>query len=201
MQVRNIFVSSTDPTKVGVIVSEKGKIKNRPNGDRYIELDYGRRYEGIVGQPDYKIMSFEQYGVKIKEGAVLQENLTAKTTSTWQLLKDWRHPSAQGELLWRIGLPLLAFNLVLLAIPLAYQNTRQPRSLNLVIAVLFYLIYTNCLSLSQTWVAQQQLHWQIGLWLVHAVVLLMAIGLYIFRLRLNFLPRFNLRGHLSRFKK
>ena len=54
-----------------------------------------------------------------------------------------------GELLWRIGMPLAALNLALLAIPLSFVNPRAGRTNNLILALLAYMLYSNLLSVSQ----------------------------------------------------
>jgi lipopolysaccharide export system permease protein len=50
--------------------------------------------------------------------------------------------AARGELLWRIGMPVSALILSLLAIPLSYVNPRAGRSANMLIAILIYAIYS-----------------------------------------------------------
>lgn len=182
-RVHNVFVSGTENGKVNVVVSKDGLIETAPNGDRYIVLEKGRRYDGVPGKPDYRIMEFERYAVKIESKTIQQSSdAPAKGVSTLTLLQKFT-PIYRGELVWRIGLPLLALNLVLLAIPLAYQNPRRGRTINLIMAVLIYLSYTNLLSLSQAWVAQGQLHLAVGLWLIHALAGGAIVLLYWQRLR------------------
>ncbi|AKJ67135.1 hypothetical protein PATSB16_07530 [Pandoraea thiooxydans] len=183
-KVHNVFVSSTENGKVSVVVSKDGQIETKPNGDRFIVLEKGRRYDGVPGKPGYRIMEFERYAVKIENNAapMQTDNAPAKGVSTLTLLRIFT-PQYQGELVWRIGLPLLALNLVLLAIPLAYQNPRHGRAINLIIAVLVYLSYTNLLSLSQAWVAQRTLPLVLGVWLLHAVAMGAILLMYWRRLR------------------
>jgi lipopolysaccharide export system permease protein len=76
-----------------------------------------------------------------------------------------------GELLWRIGLPLVALILALLAIPLAFVNPRATTSLNLAFAVFTYMVYTNLLSVAEAQVAQGKLSFQVGCLAVHALML------------------------------
>lgn len=191
-RVHNVFVSGTENGKVNVVVSKDGLIETQPNGDRYIVLEKGRRYDGEPGKPDYRIMEFERYGVKIESKSIRQANDgPAKGVSTLTLIKRFT-PTYRGELVWRFGLPILAFNLVLLAIPLAYQNPRRGRTINLILAVLIYLSYTNLLSLSQAWVAQGDLHLALGIWLIHALAAVAIVLLFWQRLR--FKPLVSLSG-------
>ena len=74
--------------------------------------------------------------------------------------------------------------LALLAIPLAFVNPRAGRSLNLVLAILVYMIYNNVLSIAQAWIAQQRISLPLGLWGVHATMLLILALLFARRLTL-----------------
>ena len=94
-----------------------------------------------------------------------------------------------GELVWRIGIPLSALILVLLAIPMSFVNPRAGRSVNLAFALLTYVVYSNLLSVSQARVTLGKLEFSPGWWLVHGVMLgllliLFARRMQLFRLRL-----------------
>jgi lipopolysaccharide export system permease protein len=84
-------------------------------------------------------------------------------------------------LLWRIGLPVTALILALLAIPLAYVNPRAGRATNLIIAILAYMIYNNFLSVSQAWVGQGKMPFWLGVSAVHVLMLLVLIVLFVAR--------------------
>jgi lipopolysaccharide export system permease protein len=81
-------------------------------------------------------------------------------------------------LLWRLGLPLAALNLAVLAIPLSFVNPRAGRTNNLIFALLTYMIYSNLLSVSQAWVAQGKLRFEIGVWAVHVGMFVLLIVLF-----------------------
>lgn len=180
-RVQNIFVSSTQHGKLGVAVAKEGSVETQANGDKFIVLHQGRRYEGEPNKPDFKILEFERYGVKILSKNTGDSNVVpTKNMSTFKLLTE-PTPAMLGELVWRLGLPLLSVVLVLTAIPLAYLNPRRGRYTVLIFAVLFYLIYNNLLSLSQAWVAQGKLPFMLGWWPLHLFGLLVAGGLFFFR--------------------
>ena len=69
-QVQNVFVSTMQHGRSGVMVSQRGFSENAPNGDRFIVLLIGRRYEGMPGEAEYRVMEFERYAARIetKEG-------------------------------------------------------------------------------------------------------------------------------------
>ena len=151
-----------------------------PNGDRFLVLVDGRRYEGTPGQADYRIMEFERYLTRIeaKEGETPIE--THRTASTLSLI-EFPTNANLGELMWRIGLPLSALLLALAAIPMSFVNPRAGRSVNLLLALLTYIVYSNLLSLSQARVAQGRLPFTLGWWLVHAVMLAVLLALFVHR--------------------
>ena len=59
--------------------------------------------------------------------------------------------------------------LTLLAIPLAYVNPRIGRSFNLFAAAFLYMLYSNCLNIVQSLIAQGKLDFWLGLALPHAI--------------------------------
>ena len=73
-----------------------------------------------------------------------REQVSIKAVATLELLRDPTTGNL-GELLWRIGLPLVALVLALLAIPLSFVNPRASTSVNLMFAVFTYMVYTNLL--------------------------------------------------------
>ncbi|MDR2240632.1 MAG: LPS export ABC transporter permease LptF [Zoogloeaceae bacterium] len=179
--VQNIFVSTTQHGRLGVVTSSNGYTENLPNGDRFIVLVNGYRYEGVPGSPDYRTMEFERYAVRIETQEVHGVEVTTKNTPTLTLMQN-RSARGNGELLWRIGMPLAALNLVLLAIPLSFVNPRAGRTSNLVLALLTYMLYSNLLSVSQAWVAQGRLRFEVGWWLIHLVMLIVLALLFFKRL-------------------
>jgi len=144
-------------------------------------LENGRRYEVEPGTPEFKVMEFERYHVRIEDGEAEPVADSPKTVPITSLIFDdseW----ARGELVWRIGVPLSALILALLAIPLGFVNPRAGRSANLFIAILIYAIYNNLLSVSQAWVAQGHLSFWIGVWAIHALMLLPLLALFFRRM-------------------
>jgi len=180
--VANVFVSSTQHGRQGVMVAARGFQEIAANGDRFLVLMNGRRYEGEPGTPEYRIYEFERYAMRIDSTEARAERApTTRTTSTIDLLAE---PTAQNlaELSWRIGLPASALILAALAIPLSFVNPRAGRSANLVLALLIYMTYSNLLSIAQASIAQSRLTLAAGLLGVHAVMLLLLAVLFYRRL-------------------
>ncbi len=181
--VGNVFVSSTQHNKTGVMVARRGFLQTVDNGDRFLVLLNGRRYEGVPGTTEYKISEFERYAMRIEAREFKASVPSAKSLPTLDLLRTV-NPIYRGELAWRIGLPLSALVLALLAIPLSFVNPRAGPSLNLILAILVYMIYNNVLSIAQAWIAQERIGLLLGMWGVHAVMLLALLALFFRRLTL-----------------
>ena len=83
-----------------------------------------------------------------------------------------------------------ALILALLAIPLSFVNPRAGRSLNLVMAILVYMIYNNVISIAQAWIAQQRVSLPVGVLGVHAIMIVLLLLLFCRRLTLFSVFRF-----------
>jgi lipopolysaccharide export system permease protein len=184
-QVRNVFVSMRSQGRDGVIVASKGEIEVAPNGDRYLVLEQGRRYEGRPGSPEFRTMEFDRYAIRLESRP--DRPLSERSVRTRPLPELLEQPTtfALGELMWRFGIPIAAFIVTLLAIPLAYTNPRVGRSVNLIIAVLIFAIYMNLLSTMQGWVQQGRVSFGLGVWVVHGVVLALVAALFARRVYLQ----------------
>jgi lipopolysaccharide export system permease protein len=184
--VENVFIAGQQHGRDGVIVSRKGYLETTEEGDRYAVLVDGRRYEGLPGTPEYRVMEFERYAVLIQPKKRSASYRWPKSVPTLELLRAPDNLPWRAELLWRIGLPLAALNLALLAIPLASVNPRATRSLNLFFAVFVYLVYSNLLNIVQAWVAQGRLSFAIGWWVLHASMFALTLILFWHRSTLRF---------------
>lgn len=177
-RVRNVFVSDEREGRLTVIASAEGYLSSDAEGNRFVVLEKGRRYDGKPGTPEYRVMSFERYSVQIEERQAMGQPPRTRTRPTAELLSapDDRN---LGELAGRVGMPLAALLLALLAIPLSFVNPRAGRTNNLLIAILTYLIYSNAITISQAWVSQGRLRFELAVLLPHLVVLgLMALMFY-----------------------
>jgi lipopolysaccharide export system permease protein len=143
----------------------------------------GTRYEGTPGQLDYRIVEFDRYAMRIDSVVATQAQISLNATSSLEL---WRNPTPWNlsQLEWRVGLPISAIILALLAIPLSYVNPRAGRSLNLVIALLLYMVYTNLISATNSWVGLGKISPALGLWGIHSAMLILVAILFYWRMSL-----------------
>jgi lipopolysaccharide export system permease protein len=188
--VANIFVHSDENGEIGTTVAKRGYQETAPNGDRFLVMLNGRRYIGPPGSAEYRIIEFEKYSVRIEASEVKETLPSVKALPTSALISD-ETPAARAELIWRAGLPLSAMVLCLLAIPMSFVNPRAGRSLNLMVAALLYMVYTNLLSIFQAWVTQQKIGVFLGMWSVHVVMLAVVAMMFYVRLSARPLRRRN----------
>src|SRR5437016_2334948 len=181
--VQNVFVSSVQQNRGGVSMSHTGYTDTVANGDRFIVLERGRRYEGNPGEAEYRVTEFERYAARIETKESDQPVVTSKQLTTWTPITN-PTPGHLGELVWRVGVPTLALVLVFLAIPISFVNPRAGRSANLLFALFTYVVYSNLLSVSQARVAQGRLEFGVGVWLVHAVMVVLLLVMFAQRMQL-----------------
>lgn len=183
--VKNIFVQSTQHQKTGVIVAKQGRREKADNGDNFLVMEKGRRYEGKPNTAEINTTEFERYAIRVetKEVARPPDEANAKTT---QALFNAVSLSDKAELQWRLAIPVSALILVMMAIPLSFVDPRAGRSLNLIFALVIYVIYNNILSIFQAWTTQGRISASVGLWPVHVFFALLVF--YMFYRRNHLLP-------------
>ncbi len=188
--VKNIFVQSVQHQKLGIIVASQGYRETVQNNDSFLVMQDGRRYEGLPNSAEFTITEFERYAIRI-EPAEVEKSIPKTTEKSSIALLQQRSQDSNAELQWRLAMPISAFVLVLLAIPLSFVDPRSGRSANLMLALLTYVIYNNMLSIFQAWVSQGKLSLLIGLWPVHLLFLLLTVYMFYRRLfQLPLIPKF-----------
>jgi lipopolysaccharide export system permease protein len=181
-EIKNIFIADSRNQRLSIAVAETGFIENSPTGEKNVILRNGRRYDGLPTQPDFRILEFDEYETKIRNKEFVDPPARDRERNIQELLQE-RSPSNLAELLWRLGLPLMALGLVFIAIPLAYVNPRLGNYTAMFYAILIYLIYSNLLNLAQSSVAQSRLDFLVAIWPIHAIALLIAF--FLIRNRIN----------------
>ncbi len=175
--IRNVYLHSIEEGKEVTTVARSGRIEDAKNGDRFIVLNDGRRYEGKPGAADFRVVEFEKLGKRIEPAEMRALPASSKSIPTATLLlADGRVERA--ELFWRLSVPISALVLTLLAIPLAYVNPRMGRSFNLIAAAFMYMLYSNCLNIVQSFIAQGKLDFWIGLALPHLIAVVVVVLLF-----------------------
>lgn len=183
-RVRNVFVDHRVSGRDSVIVAAEGSIDVQADGTRVLSLRKGRRYEGAAGQPAVRVVQFDRYSIPLDrpvQGSFAPS--AARALPTLDLVIEPTLPHL-GELVWRLGLPVVAGVLALLAVPLAFVNPRLGRSANLIVAVLLFVLYMDGIQITQAWVQQGRMPFATAVWLTHAIAIGLAVLLYVRRVYL-----------------
>lgn len=153
-QGRNVFISTVqnDGTE-NVTSARSGRIEWM--GDRqFLLLDNGQRLDRSADGKEFKVSEFEHYGTQVGDkAALLNPGRGPKSTDTFSLLQNLGDRFAQGELGWRLGMVLTAFNFVLIALAVSSANPRAGRGGNLAFTLFAFIFYYNLLNLGLGWVS------------------------------------------------
>ncbi len=176
-----VFANALEQGKEGVVVARAGyPHTDERTGDRFLALVDGNSYEGMPGTLSYQLLKFEVLHIRLDTKPFTEPPPKVDGMSTRGLLRQI-DPESRVEFQWRLSKPVTAIVLVLFALVLAYTDPRRGRLSNLFIAILVYVIYSNMLALGQTFLRKGLVPWSVGLWWVHAVML--VVGIYLFRQR------------------
>jgi lipopolysaccharide export system permease protein len=86
-------------------------------------------------------------------------------------------PRYQAEYHWRLATVVITLVLGLLAVPIARLRPRQGRYARVIWGVLLYAVYANLLISGRTLIEKGTVPAWLGLWWVHALMLLLGIGI------------------------
>lgn len=181
-QFERMFVESEradgEDQRIDVITAEHGELYSEADGQsRFLSLRDGFRVEGRLGHDDYRLLRFRRNDIALPDSEADASVDSVKRAAPTAMLLASDEPIQQAEVHWRLAAPLSALVLTLLALPLSRVTPREARYGKLLIAVLCYLIYANCLGLGRAWIGQEKLPSALGFWWVHIPAAL--IGLYL----------------------
>jgi lipopolysaccharide export system permease protein len=176
--VERVFLQRRSPTgNVEVVVADRGEQQETDDPNtRFFVLFDGRRYEGIPGTAEFRVMEFAEHGIPYRLPAAEDPQQNPEAMSTIDLLTP-RTLEEAAELHWRIGVPLSTVILAILAVPLSRSQPRQGRYGRLAVGLLVFIIYFNLLSAGKAWIEKGSMPLAAGLWWAHALMLMLAFGL------------------------
>ncbi len=173
-RLRNVFLERRRGDSVEAVVAATAEQKtDMSRGLRVMVLYDGRRYEGVPGEPGFRIMDFEEHGIPIALSAREADEPDLEAQPFAALLSQ-DGPAASAELHWRLSAPFSVLMLVLLAVPLSKIDPRQGRYGKFAIAILVYIAYANLLGAGRVWLEQGQVPGFVGLWWIHGALVAFA---------------------------
>jgi len=175
--LHNVFVRRDSGARLEIALADTATYsKVAASGVHFVTLFNGRRYEGVPGQKDFRVIEFAEHGMPISTPADVVGPQDPDTKPTRELLA-MHLVSDVAQLQARASSPLMALVLTLIAVPLSRLRPRQGRYARVGVAIVLYFVYSNLLSAARVWVERGQLPPVIGLWWVHLTVL--ALGLFL----------------------
>lgn len=175
--LHNVFVQRESAGRIEVALAETATYSKASSDSMHlVTLFNGRRYEGVPGKDDFRVIEFREHGIPIATPQDIRSSLDPDTKPT-RLLWGSSDPSDIAQLQFRTSTPLMALVLTLVAVPLSKLRPRQGRYARVGFAIVVYFVYSNLLTASKIWVERGDLPPAIGVWWVHAAAL--ALGLYL----------------------
>ncbi len=173
---RNVFISTTQPDgSVNVTSAQSGRIEWLDER-QFLMLNNGQRLDRAADGTELRVSEFREYGTQIGESAALIERRSGpKSMSTMDLLRS-ANRAYLGELGWRVGMILTAFNFVLIALAVSSANPRAGRGGNLAFTLFAFVFYYNLLNLGQGWVTTGRVALPVLLLGLHGLAFALAAG-------------------------
>ena len=164
----NVFIAekSKKTDSLDLLYAESGTQRLNENGERFLMLHHGRRYEGRPGELNYQVIEFDSYGIKIEERDAEEPKIKKEAMAT-KVLWASTDLSSRALLQWRISLPLIVPIVTLLAVSVSRVNPRQGRFVHLFPAMLVYVAYLGLLIVARKNIEKGVLPEVVGLWSVH----------------------------------
>ena len=92
-RIRNVFLHSVDDAKDTTTVARLGHLEEKPNGDRFVVLENGSRYEGKPGTAEYQVIAFDRLARRIEPA----EARASLAQSAFRESHDIRSPSCAAN--------------------------------------------------------------------------------------------------------
>jgi len=175
--LHNVFVQRGSAGRIEVALADTDSARRPALHEHIVQtLFNGRRYEGVPGKDDFRVIEFREHGIPIATPQDIRGSLDPDTKPS-RLLWGSNDPSDIAQLQFRASTPLMALVLTLVAVPLSKLRPRQGRYARVGFAIVVYVVYSLLLSACKIWVEKGELPPTIGVWWVHVAAL--ALGLYL----------------------
>ena len=176
--MENVFLQRTVANGgVEVVVAERGEQVASEDPDvRLLVLYNGRRYEGVPGTTQFRVVEFAEHGIPYRLPSLRTPDPKPRARPVSRL---WASSDLEeiAELQWRISVPLSTLLLGLLAVPLSRARPREGRYGRLAVGMLVFIVYLNMMSAAKAWVEQGTVSPTLGIWWVHGCALLLLLGI------------------------
>ncbi len=172
-----VFVERERDNRLEIALAQRATHSYSQGGDlQVITLYDGERFEGIPGERRFRIVRFAENTIPVRLPALSSGAVALEGVVTSALLKSPDNARA-AEFHWRIAFPIMALVLAVIGIPLARLRPRQGRYGRIGYAVLIFFVYINLAIAGRQGLARGAIPQWLGLWWVHAAVVLLAAAI------------------------
>lgn len=173
--MENIFLHQKDVNVIDIETAARAHRYKDEEGRKFILFSHGQHYAGTPGTRDFRIIQYEKHGVYLDDDKVFDKRVTDRSALPTKMIWNSSDRYHQAEFQWRLSIPMATFLLAMLALPLSYTKPRKGRYSRLAPAIFIYLIFTNLLSVAQTWIENGTVSLTLGMWWVHGLLFLVIV--------------------------
>ena len=175
-ELEGVFVQRRVDDRVELAVAARAEQRGTGQSDQLFVLHDGRRYEGVPGSLEWRVVEFKEHGIPVRLPEVRAKTDKLSYKPTRDLIGS-RDSGDRSELAWRTAVPVMALVLMVLAVPLAKLSPRQGRFTRVGYAVLAYFAYSNLVAAVRVWIDKDSPGGALGMWWVHLLPLSIAAWL------------------------
>lgn len=170
--MQNVFIADGNTL---LLASEGTQYVSDDTGSRFLKLTEGKRFDIPSDSLAFKVLTFDEYGVKIADEPDERKKLRKEAVPTLELLET-DNPKLTAQLQWRVSLIIMVPLLTLIALPLSRVNPRQGRFARLFPAIVLFMVYISLLIALRGMVEKARIS-EFAVWALHLVYLAIAAGL------------------------
>lgn len=180
-EIFDVVIAQQGELEDAIETARQGKHKlDEKNGDLFLEVGPGTRYQGRAGSAEFSIVEFEKHGILVEKKPAKVSRLSPDEKPFGQIANS-KARKDQVEFWWRITIPITLLVLALLAVPLSYIAPRQGRYGKIGYSLLLFIVYLNLLGLTKSAMEKGDLPIGLNFWWIH--VLFLFLTLYLLKKR------------------
>lgn len=170
----NVFVYRASFEREGVVVAKTAyRTEDEKTQDQFLVLENGSRYEGNPGSPDYRVVDFETYALRLEPKTRKKISFPIRARANNEI-RNSEDPRMKSEWYWRVAkvfsLPVLA----LFALGLCHVDSRRGKSSGMATAFLVFLSYSQMLGYAIALIKKGQADGPAPVAMVHGFYFLLA---------------------------
>ncbi len=182
--MEEIFIYTLVGSESIITLAEQAQKYTEPTTKSvYLRLKNGTRYHGFPGDNNKKILKFGLYDLQIIDGEVgrsVVSNIKTEGKNTIDLFRS-DDLKAVAELQSRLSQPISILLLSALGVLLGKASPRGGKNLGVLIGVVIFILYNNALLIAKSTLERGDSTPIVGLWWVHALMLLFILIFYFYR--------------------